>query len=78
MKRRWNNDLEKPEAACNGTHPTEKNAKISFTCRFHRKRPSQYDLVFFNEIRFLQNDRMCYNISRDDVVKENKKRLFNN
>ena len=37
MKRRWNNDLEKPEAACNGTHPTEKNAKISFTCRFHRK-----------------------------------------
>lgn len=35
MKRRWNNDLEKPEAACNGTHPTEKNAKISFTCRFH-------------------------------------------
>jgi len=37
LKRRWNNDLEKPEAACNGTHPTEKNAKISFTCRFHRK-----------------------------------------
>ena len=37
MKRRWNNDLEKPEAACNGTHPTEKNAKISFTCRFHKQ-----------------------------------------
>lgn len=46
MKRRWNNDLEKPEAACNGTHPTEKNAKISFTCRFHNKNGKQKLAVF--------------------------------
>ena len=50
MKRRWNNDLEKPEAACNGTHPTEKNAKISFTCRFHNRVLDEH-LLFCRRLR---------------------------